>query len=324
MNTHDIVVIGASAGGVEAVLELTSHLPEDFAAAIFIAIHFPASSQSRLPEIITRNSALTAVHPTHGEKIRGGRIYVAPPDRHMLIAPGMILLSTGPREHGSRPAIDPLFRSAARSYGNRTIGIILSGTRQDGTAGLVEIASHGGLSIVQDPEEAKFSSMPNSAILQDHVDYILPVSEITPIVEQATQGAQCLRSGTVIEASPSAGQEPEVGVISDQQAATLLTCPECGAPIWKITKGVISSFRCSIGHVYSDESLQEAQSLAIENVLWKAVHLLEERVILLGEIEQGFEASGLTTDAERCRELADQTKKNAETIISIILSASSA
>jgi two-component system chemotaxis response regulator CheB len=321
MNTHDIVVIGASAGGVEAVLELTSHLPEDFTAAVFIVIHFPASSQSRLPEIITRNSALKAVHPKNGETILAGRIYVAPPDRHMLIAPGMILLSNGPREHGSRPAIDPLFRSAARSYGNRTIGIILSGTRQDGTAGLVEIASHGGLSIVQDPEEAKFSSMPTNAILQDHVDYILPISKIIPILKKATQNAHRLRSGMAIEASPSAGQKPEFGSVPDKQTPTQLTCPECGAPIWKITSGVISSFRCSIGHVYSNESLQEAQSLAIENVLWKAVHLLEERVTLLGEEEQGFEASGLPTKAGRCRELADQTKKNAETINSIVLSA---
>src|SRR5689334_21556883 len=174
----DIIVIGASAGGISTLSELVKLLPEDLDAAVFVVVHIPRHSSNLLPRILSRKGVLPASSPVEGEKIERGRIYVAPPDQHMLIKPGRIRLVHGPRENGSRPAIDPLFRTAARVYGQRVVGVVLSGTLDDGTAGLIAIKRRGGIAIAQDPDEALYAGMPTSAIEHHTVDYVLPVSEI--------------------------------------------------------------------------------------------------------------------------------------------------
>ena len=180
MAGHDIIVIGASAGGVEAVSAVVRALPADLSAAVFVVVHFPPQSRSVLPQILARAGALPAAHAEDRETIRPGRIYVAPPGRHMLIEDGVVRLVRGARENGAIPAVDPLFRSAARSHRARVVGVVLSGNLADGAAGLAAIKHHGGVAVVQDPAEALYNGMPRSAVENAPVDHVLPLHGIGP------------------------------------------------------------------------------------------------------------------------------------------------
>jgi two-component system chemotaxis response regulator CheB len=187
MRGHDIVVVGASAGGVEALGRLVRTLPPEFPAALFMVLHVPSSTTSALPSILDRQGPLPAAHARDGERIRYGRIYVAPPDSHMLIGEGAIRLSRGPRENGHRPAIDPTFRSAARSHGPCTVGVVLSGVLDDGTAGLLAIKARGGIAVVQDPDDALYPSMPSSAIDHVKVDHVVACPAIAALLGELAE-----------------------------------------------------------------------------------------------------------------------------------------
>src|SRR3712207_5647157 len=178
MTQRDIVVIGASAGGIQALTTLVAGLPWDFPASLLVVVHIPPYAISRLPEILSRSGPLPAAHAQHGEAIEPGRIYVAPPDRHLFVRSGWIELSRGPRENHARPAIDPMFRTAARAYGSQVIGIVLSGALYDGSMGLLAIKTRGGMAIVQEPKEAMVDSMPRRAIERVAAEHILPVADI--------------------------------------------------------------------------------------------------------------------------------------------------
>lgn len=178
MPGHDIIVVGASAGGVEALSRLVADLPGDLAASVFMVLHIPPTGISVLPDILSRRSPLAVSHPEDGEPIVHGRIYVAPPDHHLLMSAKEVRLGRGPREHGLRPAVDALFRSAAAAHGPRVVGVILSGTLDDGAAGLRAIKARDGVGIVQDPADALHPGMPKSALALDHPDLVLPIAEI--------------------------------------------------------------------------------------------------------------------------------------------------
>lgn len=186
MASRDIIVIGASAGGLEAMRDIVRDLPEDLNAALFLVRHISPSSYSVLPTILAKAGKLPVEHAIEGEPIRSRKIYLAPPDRHMLLEPGRVRLTMGPKENRFRPAIDPLFRSAAYSFGPRVIGVILSGALDDGTAGLWAIKDRGGIAVVQDPDEAQQSSMPLSALNNVDIDYRLPASEIARLLVRLT------------------------------------------------------------------------------------------------------------------------------------------
>ncbi len=184
MPRHDIIVIGASAGGVTALTELVGGLPPDLSAAVCVAVHIPADSRSVLPDILSRSGPLPATHAQDGEAIRSGHIYVAPPGHHLLVEQAVLRLSLAAREHHTRPAVDPLFRSAARAYGSRVVGVVLSGVLDDGTAGLIEINRHGGASIAQEPADALFPAMPRNAIARARVQYVLPPTDIAAVLTE--------------------------------------------------------------------------------------------------------------------------------------------
>src|SRR5919107_2308696 len=186
MADHGIVVVGASAGGVEALAELAASLPSELSAAVFVVLHLPPTGTSALPEILHRHGPLPAAHVKDGEPIQPGRIYVAPPDHHLLLRTGHVHLSHGPRENGHRPAIDPLFRSAAREYASRVIGLVLSGSLDDGTAGLLAIKSRGGVAVVQDPADALYPGMPGSALEHLQVDHVLPAASMGQLLTTLT------------------------------------------------------------------------------------------------------------------------------------------
>src|SRR5205085_2097950 len=179
---HAIIVIGASAGGVEASRQVVAGLPDDLPATVFVALHLPPEARSTLPEILARSGPLTASHPRDGEPLRRGHIFVAPPDHHLLLEADRVLVKRGPLHNRHRPAIDPLFRSASLAFGPRVIGVVLSGTLDDGTDGLVTIKRRGGLAVVQDPATALFSGMPASAAGAVEVDHLVPVEGIGPLL----------------------------------------------------------------------------------------------------------------------------------------------
>jgi two-component system, chemotaxis family, protein-glutamate methylesterase/glutaminase len=310
-NGHGVVVIGASAGGVEALRNIAAGLPEDFGSTVFVVLHLPPGGTSVLPAILARAGDLPASHPTDGEEIKTGHIYVAPPDNHMLIDDGLVRLARGPRENGHRPAIDPLFRSAARSHGPGVIGVILSGVLDDGTAGLAAIKAAGGRTVVQDPEDALYPAMPESAIQYVSPEHVVEAEAIPSLLaELATQ--------TPAEVPPPAA-DPEVVleeslVASDRSASDApqpgepsgFTCPECNGALWQADEEGVPRFRCRTGHQFSLETLLAAQSESIEAALWSAVRALEERSAMLRRIAQRLSSRGSSSSAFRYARQADQ------------------
>src|ERR1051326_7175884 len=277
MATRDTIVIGASAGGVQALSTLVAALPRDLPAAVFIVLHVPADAPSLLPGILARDSQLPIEHPRSGEPIRPSHIYVAPPDHHMLIQGALVKLVHGPKENLHRPSIDALFRSAARWCGPRVIGVVLTGARDDGAAGMRAIKQRGGIAIVQDPAEATFSGMPTSVMQQIQVDYSLPLREIPPLLnklsreEAAEEGSYSVPEEIEIEARIA---EQEMGasdlITSVERLGKIskLTCPDCHGALWEINDEDILRFRCHVGHAFSAESLSDGQTDVLEMALW--------------------------------------------------------
>ncbi len=272
------MVVGASAGGVEALAELVSELPADLPAALFIVLHIMPTGTSYLPGILTRRGRLPATTALDGEPIEHGHIYVAPPDSHLLVGRRNLRVAPGPREHGHRPAVDVLFRSAARAHGPAVVAIVLSGLLDDGTAGLSFVKSRGGMAVVQDPEDALFPGMPHSAISHVEVDHVLPVRSIAGLV---TRLVRVPADGEAEEVDRDRDPaELEFGA-AEHDGAIGLTCPECGGALWEEEDGGSVRFICPVGHVYSPASLIGQQAGAVEATLWSALRGLEERVALM-------------------------------------------
>ncbi len=250
MAHRDIVVIGGSAGAVDLVSEIVRGLPPSFPAAVFVVVHFPGSGTSAMPRILSRAGSLPAAHAENESPIKAGRIYVAPPDCHLFLESGNIRLTRGPRENGHRPAIDPLFRSAAHHYGSRVLGVLLSGNLSDGTAGLLSIKQHGGIAIVQDPETALYSSMPRSAIERAPVDHVVPVNAISELLKQLTVESALPMEVTTMETPDSHGTSLDETALEDRKTQagipSTMSCPDCHGVLWEHRHGDILAFRCRI------------------------------------------------------------------------------
>jgi two-component system, chemotaxis family, protein-glutamate methylesterase/glutaminase len=324
MSKRDIVVIGASAGGVEALKQLASQLPEDFPAAVLIVLHVSPHGHSVLPTILSRVGPLKAVHPLQGQAIERGRIYVAPPDQNLLVKPDYINLARGPRENGHRPAVDPLFRSAARSYGQRVIGIVLSGVLDDGTAGLLAIKMRNGLAIVQHPEDALYPGMPQSAIENVNVDYIVPISEmpdlLMELVQQDVPEDNLPAEGSLLEIENEI-MELDMATIHEHHPGRLaaLACPDCGGTLWEIQEGELVRFRCRVGHAFSAQTLLAEQDEALEEAFWVAFRALEESAALSRRMAEQATKKGRHHSAQQFEERAKSAEQRAELIRSVLL-----
>ncbi len=321
---HDIIVVGASAGGVEALADLAGRLPADLPAAVFVVLHVPAYGTSVLPGILSRRGPLPAVHPTDGEQVQRGRIYVAPPDHHLLVEDGRVRLTRGPHENGHRPAVDALFRSAARAYGPRVIGVVLTGTLDDGTAGLQAVKRRGGLAVVQDPEDALFASMPRCAIEGVAVDHIAPLAGIGPtLVRLARQPAQAESKAPV---TPELKEEVKVAEFDIKALETRregkpssYACPDCHGVLWEVEEDELLRFRCRVGHAFSPESLLASQSDALEDALWTALRALEESAALADRLSERADARGHGLAAGRFGQQAKDARERAAIIRQALL-----
>ncbi|PHM09280.1 chemotaxis protein CheB [Nostoc sp. 'Peltigera malacea cyanobiont' DB3992] len=327
MLEHNIIVIGTSAGGVEALTYLVKHLPPNLNAAVIIVLHVSSHGTSVLPKILSRASNLPVSHAQDGEAIVHGWIYVALPDYHLLVERGYLRLTRGATENRCRPAIDPLFRSAARAYGQRVIAVLLTGVLDDGTAGLMAVKMRHGVAIVQNPDDALYAAMPRNAIENvEDIDHIAPLSDIpsilvalvnTPIevqpenpvsskIEFETEIAQ-LNLEAVENESERPGKPSTFG------------CPDCGGMLWEIEEGNLLRFRCRTGHAYSAETLLATQSDKIEDALWLALRALEEKASLSDRMAARMEARNQTLAAQRFKEEAHSARQRSAVIREVLL-----
>lgn len=296
MPGHDVIVVGASTGGVEALIELVGGLPSDLPASVFIVLHLSPGGRSYLPQILARETRLTVEAARDRQVIRRGHVYVAPPDYHLLVMPELVRLGTGPHENRTRPAVDPLFRSAARAYGPRVVGVVLTGALNDGTAGMFAIKRQGGVAIVQEPKDAYFPSMPASVLRYVHVDYSLPLRDISGTLTTLAHkpvtvgGVPPVPDDIEIESRIAEGDPELIGRDLTIGKLSSITCPECHGPLWEQHDGTLLRFRCRVGHAFTGESLGAASSEAVEDALAMALNTL---------VENGHAAERLADEAKQ-------------------------
>jgi len=290
---HDIVVVGASAGGVEALRRMMARVAKDFDATMFVVLHLPANSHSALPQILERAGSLPVRHAVDGEAPVRGMVYVAPPDVHLLLHRGQIALLHGPTENGHRPAIDPLFRSAAAAYGPRVIGMILSGALDDGTAGLLAVSRSGGLTMVQTPDEALYPSMPQSALDAVPVDVVGSAEELGERLGELVQhpapwtdAARGKARGDYTERALEGG-----GALEMRGRPSRFTCPDCGGSLWESVDEGEAKFRCRVGHSWTAAGLLDQQAVTLEQALWTGLRALAERADLARKMREHAEAN---------------------------------
>jgi len=287
-----IIVIGASAGGVTSLRALVEKLPKDIDAAIFVVLHVSPDGISVLPDILSRAGPLTASHPTDGEKIKRGRIYVACPDHHLLIEGDHVGVKRGPKENRYRPSIDALFRSAAYNYGSRVIGVVLSGALDDGTSGLWTIKELGGVTVIQLPDDAAFDSMPLSALDHVQIDYSIPAAEIGSLVARLCEVPSSIETVQVgmqgkqlkVEVAIAAGGDGLRRGVMSLGEPSVFSCPECHGVLIKLTEGKKSRFRCHTGHAYTASALLSGVMTSIGEGSWQIMRALEEAAMLLEQM----------------------------------------
>jgi two-component system chemotaxis response regulator CheB len=308
---RNVVVIGGSAGALEPLKEIVSKLPPDLPAAVLVALHIGPNSPSLLVPILNRSGGLVAVSPKDGDPPRPGYIYVAMPDHHLEVTPEGLVNNHGPRVNGVRPAIDVLFKSAATTFGPHVIGVILSGGLDDGSAGVASIRIAGGVTIVQDPEDAVVSSMPANAIQRSAPDHVAPAREIAGLIakavsEPAHNNQTKLKGG--ITMSGAVGADDQDGLV------TGLTCPDCHGSIWMAGSPDEVTFRCRVGHAYSPEAFFELQSENVESALWAGVRSLEEQAALAQAMARRAERQSDEAARERFEKRRRLAASNAEVL----------
>jgi two-component system chemotaxis response regulator CheB len=300
---RDLVVIGASAGGVEVLRRVVADLPEDLDAAVCVVLHIAPGSPSALAPILQRAGRLPCHAAQDGDDLRAGQILVAPPDRHLVVEDGRVRLTLGPRENGHRPAVDALFRSAAKACGGRVIGVILSGTRDDGAAGLAVIKACGGAAVVQDPKEALYAGMPSNAIAHVAVDAVVPSSRIGSTVSAMVNGSTT---------PPGAALPDDAGGEPPASEPVTTVCPECGGVLSERSVGGMAQWACRVGHRFSPDSLADAQAAGVESALWAAIRALEDRELLLTRMADQAESRGQPRSSRSFRRRAEAAREQAE------------
>ncbi|MFN8440165.1 MAG: chemotaxis protein CheB [Caldilineaceae bacterium] len=318
MRQRKIIVIGGSAGSIEPLKTLVAHLPPTLPAALFVVVHLSADSPGLLSDILRQSSKLPVLTAEDQMPIRLGHIYVAPPDHHLLLETGWMRVTHGPKENRFRPAVDPLFRSAAYAFDQEVIGVVVSGMLDDGTAGLWAIKDRGGIAMVQEPAEALYASMPMNALRYVTVDYRLPIAEMAaqletlvhePLVEE---GELPMSDHLAIETKIALEDNALKGGILHLGKPSLFTCPECHGVLVQIEEGEIVRYRCHTGHAYSQEALLSEVDESVEIGLWNAVRTMDESILLLRQLADQVSSEGEDERAQRFRQKADDVEQKSQ------------
>lgn len=334
--TRDIFVIGASAGGVQALTELCRGLPRDLPAALFVVMHTPSTGPGFLAQILDRAGPMAVEAARDGNPVVPGRMLIAPPDYHLLLYDGLVRLTRGPRENGFRPAVDPLFRTAAEAYGPRVVGVVLSGGLDDGTEGLIRIREGGGIAIVQDPAEASIPDMPLSALSHADCNFVLSVAGIAAkLIELAHEPVPLTRrsktrNGTAKGVSMRNGGRPRDRAAFGKSslrmhdlpgAPSALTCPECNGALWEIKRRKLVRYQCHVGHGYTESGLIDAQQRSVEAAMWGALRALEECADLRRRMARRASRGTLRVVADEYQRQAEDYERQAEVIRDALSSA---
>jgi two-component system, chemotaxis family, protein-glutamate methylesterase/glutaminase len=314
MAGHDIIVIGTSAGGLKALSAVLSEVSAGIGAAIFVVQHLAADKKSYLPKLLGDITDLPVSSPADDEPYLTGQVYVAAPDHHLLLNEGRVRVLRGPQENRFRPSIDALFRSAARSHGSRVIGLVLTGYLDDGTVGLQTIKKRGGITVVQDPSEAEYPSMPRIALRYVKVDHTVPVAEagalLTRLVAEPPAPPEEFPTTPAIEIESNIAEQlmnTKQFLESVEQIGkrTTYTCPECNGAIWQIGDEEPLKLRCHVGHSFTGEVFSAEQSQSIENALWSAIRIMEEKVTFSRQLAERKREQSLIDEARDYEREAD-------------------
>lgn len=327
MPTTHVIVIGASAGGITAVRTFLNRLPEKVPAAVFVVVHTSPDGPGLLAAVLDRATPLKVLRAENGIEIRDGHVYVAPPDYHLIIDGRRARLSHGPREHRFRPAIDPLFRTAAQHFGARTVGIVLSGHMADGTHGLALIKKAGGVTLVQDPDEAEVPSMPLTAMRHVGVDYVLPVEEMARVIMGLLMNprkgqTRKSRPGGAIQTEKPNAEQPGADALRTgalDRPPSPFTCPDCGGSLWEIKESGLVRYRCHVGHGFTADSLREGMDEKLEETLWSALRAIEEGIALRSRMKERAKTQRLKAFASSLDDEVAEMVRRAEALRQLLL-----
>lgn len=323
MSRRDVIAIGGSVGAVEAVKHLLHGLPSDFAAAVFVVIHVGARGNNLLADILDMHAAIPVRTAVDGERVKHGQAYVAPADHHLLVVDDVVRLGGGPRENLSRPAVDPLFRSAGTSYGPRAIGVVLTGMLNDGAAGLADLKRCGGVTVVQNPTDAAAPDMPLGALRASDVDYRAPLGELAALLVKLT----CETPGPRPEVPPdiklevdiALGRRVDSDVIGRIADAVPISCPSCGGVLSQMKSWPPLRFRCQVGHAFTSDALESENEGTVDEALRLALRIIEERTTLSQKMAEDARRSGLKAAAAANERRAKEGREYAETLRRVLL-----
>jgi two-component system chemotaxis response regulator CheB len=307
MPQRDVVVVGGSAGGVEALRALVSRLPEGLPAAVLVVIHTSPHHKSFLSQVLARAGPLPVQEVRGEETIQRGRVYLAMPNYHLEVVGDRVRSVMGPKENRHRPSVDHLFRSAAHAFGPRLIGVVVSGSLEDGANGLSLIKAAGGVTVVQDPEEASHPSMPLSALRRGVVDHVLDLGQIARLIESLAGSAT----------PPRTRPSPEKRAMEETPSPAppvAFSCPECNGTLWELRRDDHSRFQCRVGHAFSPESVLLKNGENLERALWTALRILEERAEILQKLAEVARGQGFVESASMHEAKIAQIQKDAATL----------
>lgn len=322
MANRDVVAIGGSAGAVEALRSLTKSFPAEFPAAVLVTIHLASEYRSCLDEVLSRAGPLSAVFAKDGEPVRKGHMYIAPPDRHMLMIGDRIVLGFGSRENNVRPAIDPMMRSVAACCGPRAIGVVLTGTLNDGASGLWAIDQCGGITVVQDPSDAAFSDMPMNAMNRLQPDHVVTLAAmprlLLSLVSQPAGDSMPVPPSVKFEVEIARGRYATIDDMDGIGRRSGLACPDCHGALWELDEGELVRYRCHVGHAYTAELMNVALDENLRRALGSALRALEERRALARKLQAQAEQGDQRHVAANWRRRAREFEQELEVIRSSI------
>jgi two-component system chemotaxis response regulator CheB len=307
-DTCRIVAVGASAGGRAAIMSFLENVPPDINAAFLVVVHTAFDTPSFFAEVLSKKTELKVENAAHGSKITRGCVYVAKPNHHLFVNQGALFLSKGPRENLFRPAVDVLFRSTAVTYGNRSVGVLMTGRLNDGTAGLEAIKKCGGLAVIQNPDTAEYDGMPSSALQAVNIDHVVDLEHMSETIEKILE-----------EELPPETEIPQYLIRENSLANKIkskidtqdrlghqvpVSCSSCGGPLWKVENSDVQRYRCHVGHAFSEEALLAGQNEALEEALWVSMRTLEEKRMLLDRLAKEYREKGPKSLAESYKDKA--------------------